>query len=126
VSRWQRDLSDSTVLRNIGSAVGHCLVAYGAALKGLVRLEVNRAAIDHDLQQSWEVLAEAVQTVMRKHGLPEPYEQLKVATRGRQLDALLYREILGTLKLPEAALRELEALTPARYTGEAARLARLR
>jgi adenylosuccinate lyase len=126
VSRWQRDLSDSTVLRNVGSALGHCLVAYGAAQKGLSRLQVNRVAIEHDLQQSWEVLAEAVQTVMRKHGLPEPYEQLKLATRGRQLDEALYREILGTLKLPEAARRELEQLTPAGYLGAAARLARSR
>jgi adenylosuccinate lyase len=125
VSRWQRDLSDSTVLRNIGSALGHCVVAYEAALKGLGRLQVNRAAIEEDLQQSWEVLAEAVQTVMRKHGLPEPYEQLKLATRGRQLDEALYREILGTLQLPDPARRELEALTPATYVGAAARLARL-
>jgi adenylosuccinate lyase len=125
VSRWQRDLSDSTVLRNIGSALGHCVVAYEAALKGLSRLQVNRSAIEQDLQQSWEVLAEAVQTVMRRHGLPEPYEQLKQATRGRQLDEALYREILGTLQLPDAARRELEALTPAAYVGAAARLARL-
>jgi adenylosuccinate lyase len=124
VSRWQRDLSDSTVLRNIGNALGHCLLAYSAALKGLSRLEVNRAAIEADLEQSWEVLAEAVQTVMRKHGLPEPYEKLKLATRGRQLDEALYREILGSLNLPESARRELEQLTPARYTGAAARLAR--
>jgi adenylosuccinate lyase len=126
ISRWQRDLSDSTVLRNIGSALGHCVVAYEAALKGLSRLQVNRGAIEQDLRQSWEVLAEAVQTVMRRHGLPEPYEQLKRATRGRQLDEALYREILGTLQLPEAARRELEALTPADYVGAAARLARLR
>jgi adenylosuccinate lyase len=126
ISRWQRDLSDSTVLRNIGSALGHCVVAYEAALKGLSRLQVNRGAIEQDLRQSWEVLAEAVQTVMRRHGLPEPYEQLKRATRGRQLDEALYREILGTLQLPEAARRELEALTPADYVGAAARLASLR
>ncbi|MFU8817776.1 MAG: adenylosuccinate lyase [Pseudomonadales bacterium] len=126
VSRWQRDLSDSTVLRNLGTALGHCLVAYSAALKGLDRLQVNGAAIEQDLQHSWEVLAEAVQTVMRKHGLPEPYEQLKAATRGRQLDEALYREILGALQLPESARRELERLTPAAYSGAAARLAQLR
>ncbi len=125
VSRWQRDLSDSTVLRNVGAAFGHCLVAYRATLKGLDRLEVNQAAIAQDLAESWEVLAEAVQTVMRKHGLPEPYEQLKKATRGRQLDEALYREVLAGLDLPEAARRELEALTPARYVGLAARLARM-
>lgn len=126
VSRWQRDLSDSTVLRNIGSALGHCLVAYQATGKGLSRLEVNESAITRDLEGSWEVLAEAVQTVMRKHGLPEPYEQLKTATRGRRLDADLYRKVLESLALPEAARRELEALSPTDYTGLAARLARSR
>jgi adenylosuccinate lyase len=125
VSRWQRDLSDSTVLRNIGPAFGHCLVAYRATRKGLSRLDVNRAVIEADLAERWEVLAEAVQTVMRKHGLAEPYEQLKAATRGRQLDAALYAEVLGALDLPAAARRELEQLTPATYTGIAARLARL-
>ena len=124
VSRWQRDLSDSTVLRNLGSALGHCLVAYSATRKGLGRLDVNEATITRDLAQSWEVLGEAVQTVMRKHGLAEPYEQLKKATRGRTLDAALYAEVLKALDLPEAARRELEALTPGRYTGLAARLAR--
>jgi adenylosuccinate lyase len=124
VSRWQRDLSDSTVLRNIGTALGHCLVAYQSTLKGLSRLDVNEAAIARDLHESWEVLSEAVQTVMRKHGLPEPYEQLKQVTRGRQLDAALYAEVLESLALPDAARRELEALTPAAYTGLATRLAR--
>ncbi|MFW6094614.1 MAG: adenylosuccinate lyase [Pseudomonadota bacterium] len=124
VSRWQRDLSDSTALRNVGAAFGHSLVAYRATAKGLERLEVNEPVITRELSESWEVLAEAVQTVMRKHGLPEPYEQLKQATRGRQLDEALYREVLGTLDLPEAARRELEQLTPARYVGLAARLAR--
>jgi len=124
VSRWQRDLSDSTVLRNIGSALGHCLLAYQAAGKGLSRLEVNSAAIAADLDRSWEVLGEAVQTVMRRHGLEEPYEQLKAATRGRHLDAALYREILEGLALPAAAKAELERLRPASYIGLAARLAR--
>lgn len=124
VSRWQRDLSDSTVLRNIGSALGHCVVAYEATLKGLSRLEVNEPAISEDLAQSWEVLAEAVQTVMRKHGLPEPYEQLKKVTRGRQLDAALYAEVLGALDLPAEARQDLERLTPSAYTGLAAVLAR--
>jgi len=123
VSRWQRDLSDSTVLRNVGPALGHCLVAYRATQKGLSRLEVNEAAISSDLSESWEVLGEAVQTVMRKYGLPEPYEQLKAATRGRQLDAALYAEVLAALDLPPAARRELEHLTPATYTGLAAHLA---
>jgi adenylosuccinate lyase len=124
VSRWQRDLSDSTVLRNMGSALGHCLVAYQATARGLERLEVNEPVIRADLAERWEVLAEAVQTVMRKHGLAEPYEQLKRATRGRQLDAAVYRRLLAELDLPAAARRELEALTPGGYTGIAGRLAR--
>jgi adenylosuccinate lyase len=124
VSRWQRDLSDSTVLRNVGAALGHCLVAYRATLKGLSRLEVNESAISRDLAESWEVLGEAVQTVMRKHGLREPYEQLKAATRGRQLDAALYAEVLAALDLPAQARRDLERLTPADYIGLASRLAR--
>jgi len=124
VSRWQRDLSDSTVLRNLGSALGHSLIAYQATLKGLGRLEVNAAAIAEDLARSWEVLSEAVQTVMRRYGLPEPYEQLKKATRGRQLDAALYREILQQLDLPTTVKADLEALTPADYIGLAPRLAR--
>ncbi len=126
VSRWQRDLSDSTVLRNVGAAFGHCLIAYQSTGKGLSRLEVNEAGIAADLEESWEVLAEAVQTVMRKHGLPEPYEQLKQATRGRRLDRHLYGEVLASLALPDAARRELEALTPSGYTGLASRLARER
>tara|TARA_Y100001933_G_scaffold218397_2_gene226515 strand:- start:1483 stop:2859 length:1377 start_codon:yes stop_codon:yes gene_type:complete len=125
VSRWQRDLSDSTVLRNLGTALGHCAVAYLATLKGLSRLDVNEAAIAGDLDESWEVLAEAVQTVMRRYGLKEPYEQLKAATRGRHMDAALYAEVLATLDLPDAARRELEGLKPADYTGLAARLARM-
>jgi adenylosuccinate lyase len=124
VSRWQRDLSDSTVLRNMGSALGHCLVAYLATARGLERLEVNEAVIRADLAERWEVLAEAVQTVMRKYALAEPYEQLKRATRGRQLDEAVYRRLLAELDLPAAARRELETLTPATYTGIAGRLAR--
>jgi adenylosuccinate lyase len=124
VSRWQRDLSDSTVLRNIGSAFAHCVIAYGATLRGLERLEVNEEAIARDLAQSWEVLAEPVQTVMRKYGLEEPYEQLKAATRGQQLDEALFNQILETLDLPEPAVAELRDLKPNTYTGFAARLAR--
>ena len=124
VSRWQRDLSDSTVLRNIGSAIGHCLVAYQATLKGLSRLDVNPDAMATDLAQSWEVLGEAVQTVMRKHGMPEPYEQLKAATRGRKMSKEVFADILQELSLPEAARKELEDLVPAVYIGVAADLAR--
>ncbi len=91
VSRWQRDLSDSTALRNLGVALGYCLVAYDSALTGIGKLELNPAVLAEDLANSWEVLAEAVQTVMRKHGLKEPYEALKRATRGRQLDRAIVR-----------------------------------
>ena len=124
VSRWQRDLSDSTALRNVGTALAHCLIAYQATLKGLSRLEVNAEAIGADLDASWEVLAEPVQTVMRKYGLPEPYEQLKAATRGEQLTAERFANLLQTLELPEAARAELADLTPAGYVGVAPRLAR--
>ncbi len=124
VSRWQRDLSDSTVLRNIGTALAHCDIAYQATLKGLSRLDVNAAAISADLDTSWEVLAEPVQTVMRKYQMEEPYERLKAATRGAQLDAELFQTMLEKLELPEAALRELEHLTPGNYLGAAAALAR--
>jgi adenylosuccinate lyase len=123
VSRWQRDLSDSTVLRNMGAALGHCLVAYESTLKGLSRLEVNEAVITADLLDRWEVLAEAVQTVMRRYGAEEPYEQLKRLTRGQQMDQALYREVLAGLDIPAAARAELEALTPATYLGLAAGLA---
>ena len=123
VSRWQRDLSDSTVLRNLGSAFGHCLLAYEATLKGLDRLEVNEAAISADLRDRWEVLTEAVQTVMRRYGAEEPYEQLKRLTRGRQMDEALYREVLNGLDIPEQARSQLENLTPSGYIGLAARLA---
>ncbi len=122
VSRWQRDLSDSTVLRNIGAAFGHCLVAYEATLKGLSRLEVNESVITADLMDRWEVLAEAVQTVMRRYGGEEPYERLKKLTRGQQMDEQLYREVLAGLDIPEAARAELEALTPTTYIGLAREL----
>ncbi|MCY4564331.1 MAG: lyase family protein, partial [Gammaproteobacteria bacterium] len=126
VSRWQRDLSDSTVLRNIGTAFAHCSIACQATLKGVSRLSINRAAIEADLDRNWEVLAEAVQTVMRKHGLEEPYERLKEATRGRRLDATSFNELLGRLQLPPAAYEALSGLTPATYTGLAERLAKKR
>ena len=124
VSRWQRDLSDSTVLRNIGTCLGHCSIAYQATVKGLSRLEVNTEVIAEDLAQSWEVLAEPVQTVMRKHGIAEPYEKLKAATRGKRLSAGLFAQLLTELELPESAVEELCHLTPELYIGMAADLAR--
>ncbi|MCZ6617485.1 MAG: adenylosuccinate lyase [Gammaproteobacteria bacterium] len=123
VSRWQRDLSDSTVLRNIGSVVGHCAIAYMATLKGLSRLEINGDVIASDIDESWEILAEAVQTVMRKYGVAEPYEQLKRVTRGKRLDRELFKNILEELNLPVEAKAELEQLTPADYIGLANDLA---
>jgi adenylosuccinate lyase len=124
VSRWQRDLSDSTVLRNLGSALGYSLVAYDSALKGIDKLELNRAALADELTHSWEVLAEAVQTVMRKHGLKEPYEALKEATRGRQLDQRSFADLLAALPLPPEARASLALLTPQNYVGLAAVLAK--
>ena len=123
VSRWQRDLSDSTVLRNIGTALAHCSIACQAAIKGISRLSINHTAIAADLDGNWEVLAEAVQTVMRKYGLAEPYERLKQATRGRRLDPETFGRMLDHLQLPAAARQELAGLTPAAYTGLAERLA---
>ncbi|NJN52069.1 MAG: adenylosuccinate lyase [Gammaproteobacteria bacterium] len=124
VSRWQRDLSDSTALRNLGVAGAHCVIAYRSALKGIGKLELNEASLARDLDNGWEVLAEAVQTVMRQHGVKEPYEQLKAATRGQRFDGAAFKRILADLKLPEAAHRQLVALTPPDYTGFAAQLAR--
>jgi adenylosuccinate lyase len=124
VSRWQRDLSDSTVQRNIGVVAGHCVVAYQATLKGMSKLELNAVRMDADLNDSWEVLTEAVQTVMRRHGLAEPYEQLKALTRGRRMDAKLFTEVLEQLELPADARAALAKLTPRDYVGLAPVLAR--
>jgi adenylosuccinate lyase len=124
ISRWQRDLTDSTVLRALGTAFGHTQVALDSLGKGLGKLEVNPQRIDADLDAAWEVLAEAVQTVMRRHGLPNPYEQLKALTRGHGIDAEAMRTFVASLDLPEDARARLAALTPAGYTGLAERLAR--
>jgi adenylosuccinate lyase len=124
VSRWQRDLSDSTVLRNLGVAFGHCRIAYDACLRGLDKLEVDAVALAADLDASWEVLAEAVQTVMRRYGVPEPYEKLKALTRGQAIGAQALREFVRQLPIPEPARQALLALTPAGYIGKAAELAR--
>ena len=124
VSRWQRDLSDSTVLRNLGVALGHAVLALDSLARGHDRLEVDAAALAADLDAAWEVLAEAVQTVMRRHGLPEPYEQLKAFTRGRPMSRELMHGFIEGLALPAAEKARLLALTPAGYTGLAATLAR--
>jgi adenylosuccinate lyase len=124
VSRFQRDLSDSTVLRVLGTAFGHQLVALDSLARGLAKLSANPERIAADLDQAWEVLGEAVQTVMRRHGLPEPYEQLKALTRGKGIDRDSLRAFVESLALPDEARAALLALTPATYTGLAARLAR--
>ena len=125
VSRWQRDLSDSTVLRNIGVAFGHCLVAFQATLAGLHKLEIDEERLHEDLDHAWEVLAEAVQTVLRRLGQGHSYERLKDATRGKKmLTRKDYLAILESLELPEADRQRLAALTPFGYTGLAEKLAR--
>jgi len=124
VSRWQRDLTDSTVLRNLGVGLGYCLVAWDACMRGLGKLEVNAAAIDADIDACWEVLAEPVQTVMRRYGLPQPYEQLKALTRGKGITEEGLREFIQGLELPEEPKARLLAMTPRSYIGLAAALAR--
>ena len=124
ISRMQRDLTDSTVLRNMGVALGYTLLGYDSLQRGLDKLQVNQAALAADLDASWEVLAEAVQTVMRRHGLPNPYEQLKKMTRGKAITAAAMRKFVAGLELPAAEKKRLLALTPAGYTGLAAELAR--
>lgn len=123
ISRWQRDLTDSTVLRNLGVAFGYCTVAYGACLRGLGKLELNVQAIDADIDECWEILAEPVQTVMRRYGLPEPYEQLKALTRGKGITQDALREFVSGLDLPDEPKQRLLALTPRGYIGLAQRLA---
>jgi len=124
VSRWQRDLTDSTVLRNMGVAAAYCLIAYQATLKGAGKLEVNHARLEQDLEHSWEVLAEPIQTVMRRYGIEQPYEKLKALTRGQAITRQLIQEFVAGLELPASARDELLALTPAGYTGNAAAQAR--
>ncbi|OZI41531.1 adenylosuccinate lyase [Bordetella genomosp. 5] len=124
VSRWQRDLTDSTVLRNLGVGLGYCLVAWDSCMRGLGKLEVNAAAIDADIDACWEVLAEPVQTVMRRYGLPQPYEQLKALTRGKGINEEGLREFITGLELPEEPKARLLAMTPRSYIGLAAKLAR--
>jgi adenylosuccinate lyase len=124
VSRWQRDLTDSTVMRNLGAALGHSLLAWRSALAGLARVEPDAARIAADLDANWEVLAEAIQTVLRAHGVARGYEKLKDFTRGRGVGAAELRAFVATLGLPDAAREQLERLTPASYTGLAEALAR--
>ena len=124
ISRWQRDLTDSTVLRALGTAFGHSLVAFEALSRGLGKLSVDATRLADDLDAAWEVLAEPVQTLMRRHGLPSPYEQLKALTRGQGIDAIAMRSFIESLDLPAPAKARLRELTPATYIGLAERLAR--
>lgn len=122
-SRWQRDLVDSTTLRNISTGLGHSLLAYASCLKGLSKLELNPAALAEDLNNSWEVLAEAIQTVMRRYGIANPYEQLKQLTRGKAITQAMLMEFIASLPIPDDAKQALRQLSPADYTGLAAALA---
>jgi len=124
LSRWQRDLTDSTVLRNAGVALGYGLLGWVSCLKGLDKLEANPAALRADLESAWEVLAEAIQTVMRRYGLPEPYEQLKALTRGKGITRESLQQFIGQLAIPEAERQRLLALAPWTYIGKAAELAK--
>jgi adenylosuccinate lyase len=124
ISRWQRDLTDSTVLRNMGVALGYAVLAYQSLNAGLGKLEINHAAIAADLDASWEVLAEPIQTVMRRFGLPEPYEQLKKFTRSEPMTRKLMQGFIAKLDIPEADKQRLLVMTPGSYTGKAAELAK--
>ncbi|WP_428034914.1 adenylosuccinate lyase [Amphritea sp.] len=119
VSRWQRDLTDSTVLRNMGVGFGYSLIAYQSSLKGISKLELNPARLDADLENSWEVLAEPIQTVMRRYGIEEPYEKLKALTRGQDMNKATIMAFVDTLEMPDAAKEELKQLTPHSYIGNA-------
>ena len=122
VSRWQRDLTDSTVIRNMGVGFGYSLLAFTSTLKGISKLEVNAAKLAADLDNSWEVLAEPIQTVMRRYGIPEPYEKLKALTRGQAITQEVLQAFIATLDLPEPVIAQLQALTPATYVGMAEKL----
>ncbi len=124
ISRWQRDLTDSTVLRNMGVALGYCLLGYDSCLRGLNKLEANAARLALDLDENWEVLAEPIQTVMRRYGVPNPYEQLKALTRGKGIDRDTLHAFIQGLAIPEAEKARLLAMTPPSYVGLAPTLAR--
>lgn len=124
ISRWQRDLTDSTVLRNLGAAFGHAVIGYDACRRGIAKLELDRSALDADLDAAWEVLAEPVQTVMRRYGIADSYERLKALTRGVRIDRAALAAFIDTLAIPDAERTRLKALTPRGYVGAAIELAR--
>ena len=124
VSRWQRDLTDSTVLRNMGVGLGYSLIAYASLNKGMGKLQLNSEKLNADLDSSWEVLAEPIQTVMRRYGIEEPYEKLKALTRGNVMDQQTIQAFIDTLDMPESAKTELKAMTPGSYIGNAVQQAK--
>lgn len=124
ISRWQRDLSDSTVLRNLGVSCAHSLISFSSVCKGINKLEVNETRLLEDLDNAWEVLAEPIQTVMRRYGIENPYEKLKELTRGKAIDAEIIKDFINSLEIPSEAKEELYKLTPANYIGDAIKLAR--
>lgn len=119
ISRWQRDLTDSTVLRNVGTGIAHSLIAYQATLKGISKLEINANSLLKELDQNWEVLAEPIQTVMRRYGIEKPYEKLKELTRGKRVDQAAMQQFIDGLDLPDAEKARLKLMTPANYIGNA-------
>ena len=124
ISRWQRDLTDSTVLRNLGVSCAHSLISYASISKGIGKLEINESKLNEDLDKAWEVLAEPIQTVMRRYGVENPYEKLKALTRGKQIDSKIIDDFINTLEIPAEAKEELRKLTPMNYIGNAINLAR--
>ena len=124
ISRWQRDLTDSTVLRNLGVSCAHSLISYASICKGIKKLEINESKLTEDLNKAWEVLAEPIQTVMRRYGVENPYEKLKALTRGKKIDAKIINDFISTLEIPAEAKEELHKLTPMNYIGDAIKLAR--
>ena len=124
ISRWQRDLTDSTVLRNLGVSCAHSLISYASICKGIGKLEINESKLTEDLNKAWEVLAEPIQTVMRRYGIENPYEKLKALTRGKQIDSKIIEDFINTLEIPAEAKAELLKLTPMNYIGDAIKLAR--
>lgn len=125
ISRWQRDLTDSTVLRNIGISIGYSLIAYKSTLKGITKLSINNKRIMDDLNNNWEVLAEAIQTVMKRYNITESYEQLKIFTRGKKINAMMMQNFINQLTLPEHIKLQLKTITPGNYIGLAHELVEL-
>ena len=122
VSRWQRDLTDSTVLRNLGVGIGYSSIAYQATLKGVSKLEVNEQSLSQELDANWELMAEPIQTVMRRYGIEKPYEKLKELTRGKKVNSEAIAIFIAGLDMPDEAKSALTAMTPAAYIGDAVKL----